>query len=312
MISWRRRALLLISWRSKILFEKWIGASAVAFLQAIKLTDRRRSADFAAAVMRKIGPLRPEHRVGRENLRAAFPEKSDAEIEKILRGVWDNLGRVAVEFAHLDEFKLPGSAAASPSDIITASPEILERARRILASGPAAIAFGAHLANWELPALAVKLFGAKTAVLYRRPNIRAIGDVVVRLRTPLMGELIPTGLSAPVKLARLLESGVHVGMVVDQHYGRGVEVTFFGRRCLANPLIAQLARHTERPIYGLRVVRLADGNSFRGEITEAIEPVRDAEGRIEVVGTTQAITSVIEGWVREHPEQWLWLHRRWR
>ncbi len=62
----------------------------------------------------------------------------------------------------------------------------------------------------------------------------------------------------------------------------------------------------------MRVVRLADGNSFRGEITEAIEPARDAEGRIEIEGTMQAITSVVEGWVREHPAQWLWLHRRWR
>jgi KDO2-lipid IV(A) lauroyltransferase len=59
-------------------------------------------------------------------------------------------------------------------------------------------------------------------------------------------------------------------------------------------------------------VRQPDGNSFWGQLTEAIDPVRDADGRIEIAGTTQKITSVIEGWVREHPEQWLWLHRRWR
>ena len=62
-----------------------------------------------------------------------------------------------------------------------------------------------------------------------------------------MGELIPTGLDAPVKLARLLQSGTHVGMLVDQHFTKGVEVIFFGRRCLANPLIALLARQTEIP-----------------------------------------------------------------
>ena len=84
-----------------------------------------------------------------------------------------------------------------------------------------------------------------------------------------MGELIPTGLDAPVRLARLLQSGVHVGMLADQHYSKGVEVTFFGRRCLANPLIAMLARQTELPIYGMRVVRKADGNSFWGEISGA-------------------------------------------
>jgi len=127
-----------------------------------------------------------------------------------------------------------------------------------------------------------------------------------------MGDLVSTGLDAPLKLARLLQSGVHVGMLVDQHYTKGVEVTFFGRPCKANQLIAVLARHTGCSIHGLRAVRLPDGNSFVGEITSEIEPVRDADGGIDVAGTMQAITTVIEGWVREHPEQWLWLHRRWR
>jgi Kdo2-lipid IVA lauroyltransferase/acyltransferase len=60
------------------------------------------------------------------------------------------------------------------------------------------------------------------------------------------------------------------------------------------------------------VVRNPDGNSFWGEISGPVEPARDADGRIEIKGTTQAITSVIEGWIRQYPEQWLWLHRRWR
>ena len=87
-------------------------------------------------------------------------------------------------------------------------------------------------------------------MLYRRPNIRAIDDVIIKLRAPLMGELIATGLDAPVKLGRLSQSGVHIGMLADQHYTRGVEVTFFGRPCKANPLIAMLARQTGMPIHG--------------------------------------------------------------
>jgi len=295
----------------KALLDAAAGASAVAALHAVKRMDRRRSADFAGALMRKIGPLRHEHRRGRGNLRAAFPEKSDAEIEGILAGVWDNLGRVAAEFAHLDEFGFDGAGPATP-DTVRVSPETLERAARVRRSGRAVIGFAAHLANWEISALAVKLFGFKSAVLYRRPNIAAVGEAVTRLREPLMGELVRTSLDAPVKLARLLQSGVHVGVLADQHYARGVEVTFFGRPCLANPLIAHLARQTGCPIHGMRVVRLGDGNSFWGEMTDALEPPRDADGRVDIPGTMQAITSVIEGWVREHPEQWLWLHRRWR
>jgi KDO2-lipid IV(A) lauroyltransferase len=297
--------------RAKPLLDAAVGALAVGLIGAVHWFDRKRTANFAGAVLRRFGPLFKEHRLGREQLRAAFPEKSDAEIERILAGVWDNLGRMAVEFAHLDDFGVEGFEPLKP-DVIHYDAETKTRFDRVAKSGKATISFAAHLANWELPGIGAKLTGMKTAVLFRRPNIGAVSDAIIKLRAPLMGELVATSLDAPLKLARMLEAGIHVGMLADQHYSKGVKVTFFGQPCLANPLIAQLARQTECPIHGIRVVRQADGNSFWGEFTEAIAPVREADGRIAIAATMQAITSVIEGWVREHPEQWLWLHRRWR
>jgi KDO2-lipid IV(A) lauroyltransferase len=115
-----------------------------------------------------------------------------------------------------------------------------------------------------------------------------------------------------VRLANAIERGEHVGMLVDQHFVKGVDVVFFGRWAKANPLIAQLARHTGAAIRGVRVVRQPDGNSFWGELTDEIAPARDAEGKVDLQGTMQIITGIVENWIREHPEQWLWLHRRWR
>ncbi len=300
-----------IARRSKILLDATIGSLAVGLLRPIKLADRRRAANFAGALLRKLGPLFKEQRTGRANLRAAFPEKSDAEIEEILAGVWDNLGRVAVEFVHLDEFRVEEEGSNAPNAILL-EPAMHERWRRVINSGTATLSFACHTANWEMSAVVAKLLGGKSAVLYRQPNIPAIRDAVIKLRANVMGQMIPTGLDAPVRLAHLLQAGVHVGMMVDQHFTKGVEVTFFGRTCKVNPLIARLARQVECPIFGLRIVRLPDGNRFSGEITDPIEPPRDPHGRIDIMGTMQAITAVIEGWVRQHPEQWLWLHRRWR
>lgn len=296
--------------RPKKLFDAAIGAVAVGLLRAVKRIRRERAANFAGAFMRKAGPLVPEHRLGRDNLRAAFPEKSAADIEQILAGVWDNLGRVAAEFVHLNEFRVvePG---ISLTDTVIVDTATLERARRI-AADKATLSFACHTANWEIPAVVTHQVGVPSAVLYRRPNIAAVSDAIIELRTGVMGQLVPTGLDAPVRLARLLQNGVHVGMLVDQHYTKGVEVQFFGRTCKANPLIALLARQLECPIYGLRAIRLPDRNRFRIDITDPIEPPRDADGRVDVQGTMQAITNVIEGWIREYPEQWLWLHRRWR
>jgi KDO2-lipid IV(A) lauroyltransferase len=288
-----------------------LGALAVTLLKGLRLTNPDKMADFAGWLMRTIGPLLSENRIGRDNLVAAFPEKSAAEIDTILRGAWDNLGRMGAEFAHLDrlwDFDPNHPERPSRFDIGRAE---LGRSEKLVNDGKPALIFAAHLANWELPAISAAANNIDSAVLYRRPNISAIDRWVHETRTASMGELIPTGLEAPVKLADALRRGAHVGMLVDQYYVRGVEVTFFGRRTRANPLIARLAQHFDCPIHGVRMIRLP-GHRFRGEITEAITPVRDAAGNVDIAGTMQVIINIIEGWIREHPEQWLWLHRRWR
>jgi KDO2-lipid IV(A) lauroyltransferase len=116
---------------------------------------------------------------------------------------------------------------------------------------------------------------------------------------------------APAALAGALGRGSHVGMLIDQYYRAGVGVNFFGQPTTVNPLLARLAQHVDCPIHGVRVIRLP-GHRLRAEITEQIEPARGADGKVDIAGTMQIVTNVIEGWIREHPEQWLWLHRRWR
>jgi KDO2-lipid IV(A) lauroyltransferase len=286
------------------------GAVAVALLKLLRLFPYDKVADGAAWVARKIGPFTREHRIGREQLRAAFPEKSEAEIERILAGVWDNLGRVVADFAHLDRLMADAVAPNKPSrlDFSDRSADIYIKLQN---DGKPALAFAAHYGNWEMPAMCARYTGLESAVLYRGPNIAAIERWVGETRTPIMGELIATGLDAPVKLADALTRGAHVGILVDQYYVRGVDVTFFGRKTKANPLIARLAQHFNCPIHGTRITRLP-GNKFWGEVTEEIEPARLPNGEVDIQGTMQRITDVVEAWVREHPEQWLWLHRRWR
>ncbi|MBV9969143.1 MAG: lipid A biosynthesis lauroyl acyltransferase [Xanthobacteraceae bacterium] len=294
--------------RLKSVLDAAAGRAAALLLALVHRCDRVWITNCGGAFMRTIGPWLPEHRTGRANLRAAFPEKSDAEIETILRGVWDNLGRTGAEIAHLDHIC---SGDRYNRTYIDYTPESIERFLAVKDDGKPAVVFAAHLANWELPAVIAASDGLESTVLYRRPNLGAVADAVIALRKGIMGEMVASSLGAPVTLARALERGRHVAMLVDQHYVRGIDVTFFGRNCKVNPLIAMLAREAECPIHGTRVWRLP-GNRFGAEISPAVEPVRDAEGRIEVAGTMQAITSVVESWVREHPEQWLWLHRRWR
>jgi KDO2-lipid IV(A) lauroyltransferase len=112
-------------------------------------------------------------------------------------------------------------------------------------------------------------------------------------------------------MAGSLERGEHLGMLVDQRWSRGVDITFFGRRCKANPTLARLARQFDCPVIGVRVIRLPC-RRFRIEATRPITLPRDERGVIDVPAATQLINGIVEGWIREHPEQWLWFHRRWR
>ncbi len=297
----------------KAAFDAAVGFMAVGLLKLLRLTNRQRMANGLGRLMRAVGPWLPEHRVGRANIAAAFPDKSPAEVDAILAGVWDNLGRVAAEFAHLDRLTLPERETLGRGTFdLTYEKVSLDRFDAVRASGKPALFFSAHLANWEIPAVAASFYKIPANVLYRRPNIGAVNDAVLKMRAGCMGTLVAAGLDAPVRLANALERGEQVGMLVDQHYVKGVDVVFFGRWVKANPLIAQLARLTECPVRGVRVVRLPDGNHFWGELTEPITLPRAADGRVDIQGAMQAITSTIEGWIREHPAQWLWLHRRWR
>src|SRR6185437_6699177 len=129
-----------------------LGALAIALLKTLRLINPERMADFGGRLMRIIGPIMRENRIGRENLVAAFPEKSSAEIDAILRGVWDNLGRMGAEFANLD--RLWDFDPAHPErGRVTGDQTNIERFLRLRDDGKPALIFGAHLANWELPGI---------------------------------------------------------------------------------------------------------------------------------------------------------------
>jgi Kdo2-lipid IVA lauroyltransferase/acyltransferase len=304
------RVLLRIRARVKPVADAVAGRLATWIFKAIRHTDPDRLPDRAGRFMQRLGPWLREHKIGRANLVAAFPEKSSEEIDRILLGVWDNLGRFAGEFVHLDRMEIVDPDTRAPANI-DYDDVTLARFRRLRDDGKPALVFAAHLGNWELPALVASDYGLDTTILYRAPNIGGVAKAIQDIRAVNMGTLVPTNHLSPVNLAAALERGSHVAMLVDQYFYQGIDVQFFGRPARTNPLIARLARHFDCPIHGTRIIRLG-GRRFRNELTEEIIPPRDAKGRIDIQGTMQVITSTIEGWVREHPEQWLWLHRRWR
>jgi Kdo2-lipid IVA lauroyltransferase/acyltransferase len=288
--------------------DRFIGRLTRYLIVLLRRANPDRASDVCGGIARRVGPWLPAHRTGRANLRAAFPDSSPAWIEETLRGAWENLGRVVGEYVHLDRIWDFDPDHPDRGRIVTEDEPLFIQ---LLNDGKPALCFAAHLANWELPALAAHAHGLPSAVVYRMPNNKAIAKQIAAIRGPLMGHLIRSRNEAVFEMAAALERGEHLGMLVDQHWSRGVDVTFFGRRCKANPTLARLARQVDCPVVGVHIVRLP-GRRFRITGTGPIELPRDGVGVVDVRAATQLINSIVEGWIREHPDQWLWFHRRWR
>ena len=275
----------------------------------LRLLGPERSSDLGGWLLRTASPLLPVNRVALANIRAAFPEKDDVEVKRIARAAWENLGRTAAENAHLG--KLFDYDYDNPDKPSRVEVDGIEHFIALREDGKPGLIFSAHLANWELPAICAATYDLDTTAVFRAPNDPAIAAVVHEIRSGAMGGLAAAKQGAAFAMQGVLENGGHLGMLIDQHFTRGTVVPFLSRPALTNPIMGKFARRFECPVHGVRVIRLPK-HRFRLELTPPLDLPRDAAGEIDVPGAMAMMTAVVDGWVREYPEQWLWMHRRWR
>ncbi len=280
-----------------------------ALFAFLRLLGAERSSDLGGWLLRTVSPLIPVNRVALANIRAAFPEKDETEVRRIARGAWENLGRTAAEYAHLKTlFDYDYLNPDAPSRVEVSG---IEHFIALKDDDRPGLIFSAHLANWELPAICAAAYDLETTAVFRAPNDPAIAAIIHEIRSGAMDGLAAAKQGAAFAMQGVLERGGHLGMLIDQHFTRGVVVPFMGRPALTNPILGKFARRFECPVHGVRVVRLPN-QRFRLELTPPLDLPRDEAGEIDVEGAMAMMTAVVEGWVREHPEQWLWMHRRWR
>jgi Kdo2-lipid IVA lauroyltransferase/acyltransferase len=274
-----------------------------AMIAAAHSLGQERALRWALRLARTLGPLLSR------SIAAAFPDKSAAERTAILAGVWENFARVTVEFIFLEELAAGFDPARPDEGRVTVSG--IDQFVALRDDGKPGIIIVPHLANWEILAVVARKFGLKTVIPFRAPaNIRVAGEVLAR-REALMGTLVENSRGAAFRIAAALDQGAHLGMLVDQKLGGGIDVPFFGRPALTNPLAAKLARQYDCPVHGARAIRRPDGG-LHLELTGPIGLPRDNGGQIEVFGATAVFNDIVEDWVREHPDQWFWLHDRWK
>jgi Kdo2-lipid IVA lauroyltransferase/acyltransferase len=257
---------------------------------------------LGGALARRIGPSLGISKRARINLRRALPELSEAEIEEIVAGMWENLGRVAAEYPHLREIRV----FATGGRVETHGFEHMDEA---VAAGRRMIIFSGHIANWEIGALAAAQYGITVTQIYRAPNNPFIDRLIARYRGD-RGEYIPKGATGARRAFAALYRGEHLTMLADQKLNEGVPVPFFGHPAMTATALALLALRFECDVLPARVERLR-GARFRLTVFPPLPLPRSGDREADVATLTTAVTAVLESWIRERPAEWLWVHRRW-
>jgi KDO2-lipid IV(A) lauroyltransferase len=251
---------------------------------------------------RTIGPALGITKRARINLRRAFPALSDAEITRIIRLMWENLGRVAAEYPHLQKIRVFDPTGP----VETHGFEHMDRA---VAADRRMIIFSGHIANWEIGMLAAVQYGISVAQIYRAANNPWIDRMITRFRGDA-GELIPKGAVAARRAIAVLRQGGHLTMLADQKMNDGIPVSFFDRPAMTPSALAALALRFDCDVLPARVERLA-GARFRLTVFPALPLPRSGDHHADVAALMGSVNRTLEGWIRDRPEQWFWLHRRW-
>ena len=302
------RPLVIKMARSLKKVEYWLVARlAMGALWICRLMPAERALAFGEWVARRIGPLFGRHRVALTNLRAAYPEKAEEEIQQIASDMWGHMARLAVEYIYLADLMDFDPSNPSASRIEVEGEEVFLRLRE---EKKPHIFFTAHMGNFELLPIAASQFQLPLTALFRAPNNPYLADYILKTRRSSMGELLASRTGAAFSLARILENGGNIGVLVDQKFQRGIKTTFFGRECLTSPLLPKLARQFECDVYPAYTIRLP-GNRFRLVIEDRLELPQTADGVVDVKASAQLLNDVVERWVRENPAQWMWFHKRW-
>jgi KDO2-lipid IV(A) lauroyltransferase len=264
------------------------------------------ASNAGGAVARAVGPLLPVSRVADANLRRALPELDSAARRRVIRGVWDNLGRTAAELPHVGGLR---QTASGPGWEITGGDALPALAAR---SGPVLFVSG-HIGNWELLPVAAAAFGIRLASFYRAASNPVVDRIITDLRRAAVGGDVPQfakGAAGARAALAFLRGGGRLGMLVDQKMNDGIAVPFFGRPAMTAPAAAAYALRFGCPVVPAHVERLGAAR-FR-VVCEAPLALPATGDRIaDIAALTAAINGCLERWIRARPEQWLWLHRRW-
>ncbi len=255
-------------------------------------------------VARAIGPHLGITKRARLNIGRALPDLSEAEVGRVIREMWENIGRVLAEYPHIGNIDVYGPHRRV--DLIGADDILANRSpeRRY-------IFFSAHFGNWEIATIAATQAGFAVAEIYRAINNPIVDQLIQRARARIGSELIPKGKVAARRAIAAIEEGRQLCMLVDQKMNDGIAVPFFGRDAMTAPALARLALRFNCTVVPVQILRTR-GAHFRMICDPPLTLPHTGDRLADQLELMTEVNRSVERWIRARPELWFgWLHRRW-
>lgn len=263
--------------------------------------------DFASGLMgrlfRWLGPLTKTHGIARDNLLLAFPEKDQAWRDKVLADQWENNGRTFAEFPLMDRIR-PSTGRV---ELVNA-----ERLHQIAENHEPVVFVSGHLSNWEVMPAAIVDSGVTCQMTYRAANNPYVDERIRKSRFRYGVRLFaPKGGDGARELLDGLGKGESVALMNDQKFNRGgVSQPFFGRPVMTAPGPSRLALRFGTVLQPMSVQRTR-GARFRAVVHEPIVLENTGNRTADIAAGVLKVNQFMEERIRERPEEWFWVHRRW-
>lgn len=299
-IGGRKRRRRRLAWRRGRLRNtiEYVGLRLIGF--ALRLLPVPAASAFMGWCWRVIAPRLHRHPRALAHLAVAFPELSDEARERIALDMWENLGRVFGESFMIDRIMANGLVDYRTGPIADA----------IKARQQGVVFVSLHAGNFELAVTPSQVAGIAAAGIYQKVKNPLIDRYLVDLRRERFPRgLFEKGAQIARRVMRIVRDGGAVGIMADLRDRRGVSVPFFGRPAPSTPFPALICRTCDAALVAVRVIRLPKAR-FVIE-AEPIEVPRTADREADVEEATRRVQALFEVWIREHPAQWMWAHRRW-
>ena len=266
-----------------------------------KILGIKFSSFLSGKIFEIIGPYFRPKKIIHSNIKKAFPNKSQEDVEKISKSMWNNYGRIFAEYMFIKDFRL----GHLTSKIKIEGEEIL---KEINQSKKQVIFISGHLANFELMAMCLEKSGIKLSAIYRPLNNIFLNKIMERIRRKyICKNQIKKGIGGLKKLINLKKKNYSTALMIDQRVSEGILSNLFNEKALTTTIPAQLIKKFNIPVVPIYIER-TEGINFRININKPINFAEDTSTQ----NITDELNQILEEMIYKKPGQWIWSHNRWK